>query len=287
MILILIRICIPYFSSQKKIDNKKTREEIDSFQAQLSENKKPKHYSKKATNYYSKFQYPKHESSLFYFDPNSADSLQFLQLGLSPKQAKVICNFRKKGGKFYKKTDFQKMYCINEKLFNKISKYIQIDSLQFTYKSTKKDTLAIKKPNFKSPNKISIVELNDADSLTLKKVNGIGSRLAKRIINYREKLGGFIHKKQLLEVFGVDTPLYHSIENQLVIDTSNVRKININKVYYANIKYFPYLNSNQAIALINYRNRHGAFQKLDDIKKCVLIDDFTFNKVKTYFALND
>ena len=77
------------------------------------------------------------------------------------------------------------------------------------------------------------------------------------------------------------------MESQLIIDTSSLRKININKVYFDNIKLFPYLSRNQAIALINYRNRHGNFSRLDEIKKCVLIDDETYKKVKDYFVLNE
>lgn len=225
----------------------------------------------------------------FTFDPNKADSLTLLRQGLSPKQARIICNYRRKGGVFKSKNDFKKMYGINDFLYRKIEPNILIDTLFLKSSSAKfsfeKSSTINKADSHKK--QAYLVELNDADTLSLKFMKGIGSKLARRIISYRERLGGFRRKSQLLEVYGVDTTLYQQLEPFIILDTSYIKKININKAYFENIKTFPYLTRNQAIALVNYRNRHGLFKSLEEIKKCVLIDDSTFQKVKPYFVLNE
>jgi DNA uptake protein ComE-like DNA-binding protein len=224
----------------------------------------------------------------FQFDPNTIDSSKMLELGLSQKQAKTICNYRRKGGKFFSNEDFKKMYCIQEKKYEELKAYIKIDTSalhknrDFKNKFEQRISIA-NRQKFEN----LIIELNDADTTSIQLMKGVGAKLARRIFNYRERLGGFVRKSQLLEVYGVDSVLYRQLESQLVIDTSSLRKININTAYYDNIKLFPYLSRNQAIALINYRNRHGRFSKLDEIKKCVLIDELTYKKVKDYFVLND
>lgn len=222
----------------------------------------------------------------FAFDPNQADSLTLLKLGFSPKQARMICNYRRKGGFYKTKKDLKKMYGVNDYLYQQIEQYIQIDTSIFNKKREHTSNVFYKKTEGER-RKYMLIELNDADTVGLKFMKGIGSKLARRIIQYRERLGGFFRKKQLLEVYGIDTTTYRSIEPYLLIDTTTVRKININKVYFENIKSFPYLTRNQAVALVNYRNRHGDFKSLDDLKKCVLIDDSTLQKIRPYFVLNE
>jgi competence protein ComEA len=227
------------------------------------------------------------QRQLFVFDPNSIDSVRMLELGLNKKQVKTICNYRRKGGKFFKPIDLKKMYCINLETYQKLAPYIKIDSmLLFKNYLSKKGATSLKNAH-QSKTENLVIEINDADTVSIQLMKGVGSKLARRIFNYRERLGGFIRKNQLLEVYGIDSNIYKQMESQLIIDTSSLRKININKVYFDNIKLFPYLSRNQAIALINYRNRHGNFSRLDEIKKCVLIDDETYKKVKDYFVLNE
>lgn len=231
------------------------------------------------------------EKELFAFDPNTIDSITFLELGLSPKQAKVICNFRRKGGRFYNQESFKKIYGISPKLFEKLRPYIAIEE-------SRKSKDNFEKPIIKDTNNFRpafaevkkeelIVEINDADSTILKRLPKVGRSFASRIINYRDKLGGFVSKNQLFEVYGVDSSLFQTLEKHIVIDTNNVRKTNINTCNYYTLKNFPYLRQSQVTALIRYKDNHGPFQKLTDIKKCLLIDELTYQKMKPYFKTSN
>ncbi len=129
-----------------------------------------------------------------------------------------------------------------------------------------------------------IIELNSADTGKLTQLNGIGSSFAKRIISYRERLGGFIRKEQLKEVFGLDSEKYAGLQAQVNVDTSHIKKININTVTFEGLRRFPYLTYKQMNAIIRFREQHGEYESLADLKNIAIMDDETLQKIKPYIA---
>jgi competence ComEA-like helix-hairpin-helix protein len=75
-----------------------------------------------------------------------------------------------------------------------------------------------------------VIELNSADSARLTELKGIGASFARRIVNYRNRLGCFINKEQLKEVYGMDNNRYAEMHAQVSVDPSHIRRIHINKV---------------------------------------------------------
>jgi competence ComEA-like helix-hairpin-helix protein len=129
-----------------------------------------------------------------------------------------------------------------------------------------------------------IIELNTADTSKLTQLNGIGLSFAKRIISYRDRLGGFIRKEQLKEVFGLDSEKYAGLQVQVSVDASRIRKININMVTFDGLSHFPYFTYKQANAVIQFRGQHGEYDSLDDLKNIVIMDDATLQKIKPYIT---
>lgn len=111
------------------------------------------------------------------------------------------------------------------------------------------------------------IELNTADSLQLQELKGIGPGFARRIVIYREKLGGYYAKEQLMEVYGFTDKLYNLIKNDITVDASKIRKININKMNISQLKRHPYISYYEAKAIYDYRmNQPGAIVKnLDEM----------------------
>ncbi len=118
------------------------------------------------------------------FDPNIADFNQLIDFGFNSFQAKNLINFRSKAGVFRNKKDLLKIYGIDTVFFKSIENYIQIENFEVTKPENVKSVLVN-------------VELNSADSTKLIQLAGIGSVFAKRILKYRDLLGGFYSTAQL------------------------------------------------------------------------------------------
>jgi DNA uptake protein ComE-like DNA-binding protein len=128
------------------------------------------------------------------------------------------------------------------------------------------------------------VELNTTDSVSLTRVHGIGPSFAHRIITYRNKLGGFINKDQLKEVYGLDAEKYAEINDEIRVDASRVKKLAINTVDFEALRHFPYLSYKQANAVIQYRVQHGNYHSLNDMRDIVLLNDKILSKIAPYIT---
>jgi len=213
----------------------------------------------------------------FTFDPNLITEKEWQQFGLSFKQAMSIVNYVKKGGKFYKPEDLKKMYTISPEKYEALLPYLSI------VKADQPD----KKPTFTYEKKATvIIEINTADTLALDKIKGVGAAFARRIVKYRERLGGFYAKEQLFEVFGVDTPKFLEIKDQVKIDLDGVKKIDINKVEFDDLKRHPYLTFKQMNEIIQYRKQHGPYKSIADLNKVLILKPEVIQKIAPYLEFN-
>ena len=217
--------------------------------------------------------------NLFYFDPNKLDSASWLKLGIKGRTIQTIRNYLSKGGRFRKPEDFQKVYGLWPGLYAKLKAFIRIDSFNQPSKRSYPDL----KPS-KVPTHPAMVELNSADTTAFIALPGIGSRLALRIIHFREDLGGFYSVAQLGETFGLPDSTFQRIRNFLLVDTTLVKKIDINNVSYEELRKHPYFRS-IAAALIAYRNQHGRFDNKGSLKNIALMTDSIYQKIVSYIIL--
>ena len=129
------------------------------------------------------------------------------------------------------------------------------------------------------------VDINSADTTAFIALPGIGSKLAARIISFRDKLGGFYSVAQLGETFGLPDSTFQKIKQYLKLENTSVRKININKATIDELKAHPYIKYSLASPIVAYRNEHGAFAKVEDIKKVMLVTDDIYNKIAPYLIV--
>jgi competence protein ComEA len=129
-----------------------------------------------------------------------------------------------------------------------------------------------------------VIELNTADTAQLTTLPGIGESFAKRIISYRNRLGGFDSREQLKEVYGIDAEKYAALQAQVNVDATRIKKISINKAAFDDLKYFPYLTFKQMNAIIQFREQHGDYSSIADMKNIVLLDDEILRKIEPYLA---
>lgn len=127
-----------------------------------------------------------------------------------------------------------------------------------------------------------VIELNPADSARLTELKGIGALFAQRIVNYRNRLGGFINIDQLKEVYGMDKDRYAEMQAQVSVDPSQIRKIHINKVDFDGLKYSPYLTFKQMNAIVQFREQHGDYASLNDMRDIAILNDEILRKIEPY-----
>lgn len=145
------------------------------------------HHSSRAQAVRRNVPYPAPES--FLFDPNTATVEDFCRLGFTVKQAEAIDAYRKKGGRFRRKSDFAKSYVVSDSIYRRLEQYIDIP----------------------------LVDLNTADSTALDDLPGIGGWYASKIIEYRNSLGGYSAKEQLMEIYRFDQQKYDALADLVTV----------------------------------------------------------------------
>jgi len=128
------------------------------------------------------------------------------------------------------------------------------------------------------------IDINKADTTVWVSLPGIGSKLASRIVNYREKLHGFVSVEQVAEVYGLPDSVFQNIKPVLFVSNDGVEKININTAGIDNLK-TPYINYNLANAIYQFRIQHGDYQSLEELKKIMLIDEALYTKLTPYLSV--
>ncbi len=106
--------------------------------------------------------------------------------------------------------------------------------------------------------------LNNSDTTDWKKIPGIGSAYASRIVKYRSILGGYVSIAQLKEVYGISEELYESIVQYIKHD-EGVARINVNKLEFKELLRHPYLDLEQVKVIVNLRDQKGRISSLSEL----------------------
>lgn len=131
-----------------------------------------------------------------------------------------------------------------------------------------------------------IFDLNLADTFDLDELRGIGPTYARRIVEYRERLGGFTHVEQLREVWGIDSVLLEKIRPHVYIKERNLKKLNINTSTIRQMRNHPYLDYYQAKEIYLHREKYGTFSHIGQLKKVNLIDSGTYTRLQPYLSVD-
>ncbi len=154
-----------------------------------------------------------------------------------------------------------------------------------TTKQIVKQTDTLGRP--KKLKQLTTLELNTADSTDFEDFPLISPKVARTIVRFRNALGGYYDKKQLLEVYGMDTSAYNSMINHITLDVSLVEKLNINKATEKALTHHPYIHKVLAKAIYNYRKTNGPFNKVSDIMKVEGIDKELYQKLSPYLSITN
>ena len=218
---------------------------------------------------------PTRQVERFFFDPNTADSAQLRRLGLQTWQIRNIYKYRAAGGIYREKTDFARLYGLTVKEYRELEPYIRISSDYLPAATLVKESASATAKHDTTfvhhyPQKIAEtahVVLNTADTTELMTVPGIGPYFARKIVQYGQRLGGYVNVDQLDEIenFPAESKRF------LVVEGATPQKLNVNKLTLNELKRHPYINFYQAKDITDYRRLHGPIKSLQDLR---LLKDF-------------
>ena len=215
---------------------------------------------------------------IYPFNPNFITDFKGHQLGMSLDEIDKLLAFRAKGNYINSTKQFQETTGVNDSLLAAISPYFK-----FPEWTTSKNI--IEKPYSKITIEKSILkkDINSASAEDLKMINGIGEKLAKRIIDYRTKLQGFSINDQVFEVWALDKEIAGKVLQYFeVTNPPAIQKININTATFKEVLAIVYLDYELTKKIFNYKNQVAEIQSIEELKK---IDGFPldkFNRIALY-----
>ncbi len=177
--------------------------------------------------------------------PFSLDTITaagFRELGFSMRQAEVIINYREMKGGLRSAEEFAECYVVSDEMFARLEPH-----------------LIFPEQAAKSSSATAPVNLNTADSTTLRSVSGIGEKTVVSIMEYRERLGGFVRMEQLAEVHGMTEQNYERICRQIFVDSCDIQKIDVNFASAKTLGRHPYINAEQLRKLLKLRQLKGGW----------------------------
>jgi len=201
-------------------------------------------------------------------DPNRLSYFQWLDFGISSDLANAILRKKRKQKQFN---------CLDEL---KAVKGVNSSELVNHFK------------NFSLPShcvrpvvKVIHIEINAASKKELSKLKGINYKIASRIINYRNKLGGYYSLAQIKEIHNLTNTTFTALAT-LTVNKYLIKKINLNKVSKYKLKKHPYLTAKQASTIVNYRKKITRYDNLEQFKKVYGITSHDIKRLKPYLSFH-
>ena len=221
--------------------------------------------------------------SISFFDPNEVSFSQMIEMGFDSIVARRIIRYRNKGGKFYKNKDLLKIYDLSTEFYNQISSYIKLpeQTVKIPDQAPVEDRITVT-PGFEERADIRL-DLNRVDTADLLRIKGIGPVFSKRILKYRNLLGGYIDTGQLGEVYGLDGEALLTVTRLAYVDSLfSPVKIRINFSEWQDLVKHPYFPSDMATRIVTIRSTGGPYLNADDFKIRLNLTDSLMNRLVSY-----
>lgn len=203
------------------------------------------------------------------FHPKEYTLKDWMKLGLSEKQAKIVLKFTARG--ISDEEELKRIFVIPEELVTLIKDSIIYSPKEFTNQK--------REENYQR--KIETVDINLCSVADLEKLPGIGNYFATKIVEYRTKLGGYHSNTQLLEIWNFDNEKLDKI-TPYIIHSNSIKKLDVNEATTEELKAHPYIHSYGIANSIVKMRAQSKFKTIEDVKRSKLIDEELFEKIKPY-----
>lgn len=208
--------------------------------------------------------------SLFYFDPNTMDSITAIRLGIPSRQVITLMRYRNKGGRFYRKEDLAKLYGLKKDLVEKLIPYVVIKNIDrnTTYHTTYRKMVdydyqkfgnrigLVKEDGNKNLNEWSI-DINLADEKQWAAKTKLSPAIIQNIIRYKNYLGGFTNLNQIKKVYGFTEANYYLLKPHLQLGKMNKRKPNASNMSFESWKALGIFQDREIVQILRIRKEKG------------------------------
>ena len=206
-------------------------------------------------------------------DPNTVDSATLLRLGVRPDLMRRWLKFRGRGGSFVRRADIARVYGLADTTYERIAGYF-VDGVELERNFPRR------RPS--GEHIVEPVEVNGAEDADLQRIPGIGPYYAKRILDYRDRLGGFVTAAQIGETPRLRDSTWRATRRFMRVDSTDVRLLAINVATAPQLARHPYLTRAQAETLVRFRKNRGPFRSADDLRRAVVVDEATIARLAPY-----
>ncbi len=226
------------------------------------------------------------QPSLFPFNPNELNDSGYAALGFTPREIQVLRNYQEAGGIFKIKTDFGKLFFVDEKRYAELEPFIELpEKIEQKKRRTNQNNQVqwsdtARYDQFTSGPRQ--VDINYTDTNELKNVRGIGSFYARRIIEYGEELGGYYTIGQLMELWKMTPEKLDVMAPYLTADPNAIEKMNANTATAQELAGHPYISFKLASAIVNFRESNGTFENHAMLCESGLLNDDLCSKLAPY-----
>jgi DNA uptake protein ComE-like DNA-binding protein len=225
---------------------------------------------------------PKVAAQRFRFDPNKISVDSFQLLGFPSWQAKSLARYR--GDReitFRRPTDLRRVGALDAALVEEVIGLIDI-ALPTSPAPAAAPTTYAYTPKPPPPPPASF-DINRSDTIAWRTLPGIGAYRAKRIVRYRDLLGGFASVAQVAETRGLPDSTFQAIVEYLA-PGKIYRPIVINRAKYEEMKKHPYISRNLANSIVKNREKFGRFNGPEDLRRLRLINEKNLPQLLPYFS---
>ncbi len=231
----------------------------------------------------------KRKPKIYPFNPSFLTDYKGYQLGMSTVEIDRLIQHRAKGKYINSAKEFQLVTNISDSLLKTIQPYFKFPD--WVLKKQLKKTSRHFSQNIQSKNHFEkplhkVIQTNDLNKVTaqeLRTIYGVGEKLSNRIVNYRNKLGGYTLKEQLYEVWYLDKEIADKIlEKFTIIEKPIIKKLNVNTATFKEILSIAYIDYNLTKKIINYREEVGEIQTLDELVKIKGFPIKKLNRIALY-----
>ena len=252
------------------------------------------------------------------FDPNALSALDWQRRGLPADVARRVESYGRKAGGYRYREQLERIHGLEPELLARLAPFIQLPTRQEAFgrparKSAEyQNERSADHPAYaglnggapaiasaaasypartatgyvRKPRVVQPFDLNTADTLALMQLRGIGQRRAARIVELREKLGGFVSPAQLADVWGLDPELVDSLTKYgHIAPDFRPRALALNSATLDELKQHPYVGPRLARIIAAFRDQHGPFARPEDLRQIKVLDDNTYQKLQPYLAL--